>query len=65
MMLNASDRGKLSESEIASQILFVLSDAPCLPAKPPTITLLTAEPISRLAQNRATNEILTFLKRLS
>lgn len=54
VVLKASDRGKLSESEIASQILFVLSDAPCLPAKPPPIGLLTAEPRSRWAQDRAT-----------
>lgn len=52
VVLQASDRGKLSESEIASQILYVLSDAPCLPAKPAPIGLLTAEPRARWAVDR-------------
>ncbi|KAL7729123.1 hypothetical protein ACLKA6_009594 [Drosophila palustris] len=52
VVLQASDRGKLSESEIASQILYVLSDAPCLPAKPAPVGLLTAEPRTRWAQDR-------------
>ncbi|XP_030371641.1 choline O-acetyltransferase, partial [Scaptodrosophila lebanonensis] len=53
VVLQANDRGKLSESEIASQILYVLSDAPCLPAKPAPVGLLTAEPRTRWAQDRA------------
>ncbi|KAH8359409.1 hypothetical protein KR093_006523, partial [Drosophila rubida] len=52
VVLQANDRGKLSESEIASQILYVLSDAPCLPGKPAPIGLLTAEPRTRWAQDR-------------
>lgn len=52
VVLQASDRGKLSESEIASQILYVLSDAPCLPAKPAPVGLLTAEPRSTWARDR-------------
>jgi len=52
VVLQASDRGKLSESEIASQILYVLSDAPCLPAKPVPVGLLTAEPRSTWARDR-------------
>lgn len=52
VVLQASDRGKLSESEIASQILYVLSDAPCLPAKPAPIGLLTAEPRTQWARDR-------------
>ncbi|EDW04619.1 GH23211 [Drosophila grimshawi] len=52
VVLQACDRGKLSESEIASQILYVLSDAPCLPAKPAPVGLLTAEPRSQWAQDR-------------
>ncbi|KAH8382699.1 hypothetical protein KR009_004867, partial [Drosophila setifemur] len=52
VVLQASDRGKLSESEIASQILYVLSDAPCLPSKPAPVGLLTAEPRSRWARDR-------------
>ncbi|XP_034127226.1 choline O-acetyltransferase [Drosophila guanche] len=52
VVLQASDRGKLSESEIASQILYVLSDAPCLPAKPLPVGLLTAEPRTRWARDR-------------
>lgn len=50
--LKANDRGKLTEDEIASQILFILSDAPCLPAKPPLIGLLTAEPRDKWARDR-------------
>ncbi|XP_052836030.1 choline O-acetyltransferase [Drosophila gunungcola] len=52
VVLQASDRGKLSASEIASQILYVLSDAPCLPGKPAPVGLLTAEPRSRWARDR-------------
>ncbi|XP_037951758.1 choline O-acetyltransferase-like [Teleopsis dalmanni] len=57
VILKASDRGKLSESEIASQILYVLSDAPCLPAKPPPVGLLSAEPRTLWAQDRATLQL--------
>ena len=52
VVLQASDRGKLSESEIASQILYVLSDAPCLSSKPAPIGLLTAEPRTQWALDR-------------
>lgn len=52
VILKGRDRGKLSESEIASQILYILSDAPCLPSKPPPLGLLTAEPRSQWAQDR-------------
>ncbi|KAH8407949.1 hypothetical protein KR222_004993, partial [Zaprionus bogoriensis] len=52
VVLQANDRGKLSASEIASQILYVLSDAPCLPAKPAPVGLLTAEPRTRWALDR-------------
>ncbi|XP_017874631.1 PREDICTED: choline O-acetyltransferase, partial [Drosophila arizonae] len=52
VVLQASDRGKLTESEIASQILYVLSDAPCLPGKPLPVGLLTAEPRSQWAVDR-------------
>uniref|UniRef100_A0A1I8PS00 Choline O-acetyltransferase n=2 Tax=Stomoxys calcitrans TaxID=35570 RepID=A0A1I8PS00_STOCA len=57
VVLQAEDRGKLSESEIASQILFVLSDAQCLPAKPPPFGLLTAEPRTKWAGDRATLQL--------
>lgn len=48
----AHDRGRLSENEIASQLLFLLSDAPCLAVKPTPIGLLTAEPRSTWAHDR-------------
>lgn len=48
----AGDRGKLTEDEIASQVLHVLSEAPCLPVQPPMIGLLTAEPRSLWARDR-------------
>lgn len=51
--VKAGDRGRLSEEEIASQLLFILSDAPCLPTKPPPVGLLTAEPRSIWARDRA------------
>uniref|UniRef100_A0A1A9W5V2 Choline O-acetyltransferase n=1 Tax=Glossina brevipalpis TaxID=37001 RepID=A0A1A9W5V2_9MUSC len=54
VILKGRDRGKLSESEIASQILYILSDAPCLSSKPPPLGLLTAEPRSQWAQDRTT-----------
>lgn len=50
--VKAGDRGRLSEEEITSQLLFILSDAPCLPKKPPPIGLLTAEPRSIWARDR-------------
>lgn len=50
--VKASDRGRLSEEEIASQLLFILSDAPCLPSKPAPVGLLTAEPRSTWAHDR-------------
>lgn len=50
--VKASDRGRLSEDEIASQLLFILSDAPCLPIKPAPVGLLTAEPRSIWARDR-------------
>ncbi|XP_055380395.1 choline O-acetyltransferase [Condylostylus longicornis] len=50
--LKANDRGKLTEDEVASQILFILSDAPCLPTQPPAIGILTAEPRSLWAKDR-------------
>lgn len=48
----AHDRGRLTENEIASQLLFLLSDAPCLPMKPTPIGVLTAEPRSVWAKDR-------------
>ncbi|KAL9891816.1 choline acetyltransferase isoform 2-T2 [Glossina fuscipes fuscipes] len=54
VILKGRDRGKLSESEMASQILYILSDAPCLSTKPPPLGLLTAEPRSQWAQDRTT-----------
>lgn len=48
----AHDRGRLSENEIASQLLFLLSDTPCLPMKPIPIGVLTAEPRSIWAKDR-------------
>lgn len=48
----AGDRGRLTEDEIASQLLFLLSDAPCLPSKPPPVGLLTAEPRHIWARDR-------------
>lgn len=39
--VKAGDRGRLSEKEIESQLLFILSDAPCVTVKPPPIGLLT------------------------
>lgn len=46
------DHGRFSEDEIASLLLYILSDAPCLPTKPPPIGLLTAEPRSIWARDR-------------
>lgn len=50
--MKASDRGRLSEKEIESQLLFILSDAPCVTVKPPPVGLLTAEPRSIWAHDR-------------
>lgn len=50
--IRADDRGRLSEDEIASQLLHILSDAPCLAQNPPPIGLLTAEPRSIWARDR-------------
>lgn len=44
--------GRLSEEVIASQLLFILSDAPCLPKRPAPVGLLTAEPRSIWARDR-------------
>lgn len=52
--IRAGDRGRLTENEIASQILFILGDAPCLPVRPPPVGLLTAEPRNKWAQDRNT-----------
>lgn len=50
--IKAGDRGRLSEDEIASQLLFLLSDAPCLLTKPAAVGLLTAEPRAIWARDR-------------
>uniref|UniRef100_A0A1B0EZJ6 Choline O-acetyltransferase n=1 Tax=Phlebotomus papatasi TaxID=29031 RepID=A0A1B0EZJ6_PHLPP len=50
--IRASDRGQLTEDEIASQLLYVLSDAPCLPATPPPVGLLTAQARTEWAHDR-------------
>lgn len=52
--VKAGDRGRLSEKEIESQLLFILGDAPCVTVKPPPIGLLTAEPRSVWAHDRQT-----------
>lgn len=52
VVVKADQIGRLSEDEIFSQLLYILSDAPCLPAKPPMIGLLTAEPRSKWARDR-------------
>lgn len=44
--------GRFKEDEIASLLLFILSDAPCLPTKPAPVGLLTAEPRSIWARDR-------------
>lgn len=46
--------GRLSEDEIFSQLLYILSDAPCLPQTPPMVGLLTAEPRRIWAKDRET-----------
>ncbi|XP_055678973.1 choline O-acetyltransferase [Lutzomyia longipalpis] len=50
--IRASDRGQLTEDEIASQLLYILSDAPCLPAAPPPVGLLTAQARDEWAHDR-------------
>lgn len=50
--VKAGDRGRLSEKEIESQLLFILGDAPCVTVKPPPIGLLTAEARSIWARDR-------------
>lgn len=50
--VKAGDRGRLSEKDIESQLLFILSDAPCVSVKPPPVGLLTAEPRSVWARDR-------------
>lgn len=50
--VKAGDRGRLSEKEIESQLLFILSDAPCVSVKPPPVGLLTAEARSTWARDR-------------
>lgn len=50
--VKTGERSRFSEDEIASQLLYILSDAPCLPTKPPPIGLLTAEPRSIWARDR-------------
>lgn len=52
--VKAGDRGRLSEKEIESQLLFILSDAPCVSVKPPPVGLLTAEARSVWAYDRQT-----------
>ncbi|XP_062535278.1 choline O-acetyltransferase [Armigeres subalbatus] len=50
--VKAGDRGRLNEDEIASQVLHVLNDAPCLSKKAARIGLLTTEPRPRWAKDR-------------
>ena len=52
--MRAEQIGRLSEDEISSQLLYILSDAPCLPAKPPMVGILTAEPRPEWAKDRET-----------
>lgn len=44
VVVKSDQIGRLSEDEIFSQLLYILSDAPCLPMTPPMVGLLTAEP---------------------
>lgn len=53
VVVKAEQIGRLSEDEIFSQLLYVLSDAPCLQKAPPMIGLLTAEPRRVWAKDRA------------
>lgn len=52
VIVKADQIGKLSEDEIFSQLLYILSDAPCLPSTPPMVGLLTAEPRRTWAKDR-------------
>lgn len=54
VVVKAEQIGKLSEDEIFSQLLYILSDAPCLPSTPPMVGLLTAEPRRVWARDRET-----------
>lgn len=54
VVLKSDQIGRLSEDEIFNQLLYILSDAPCLPKTPPMIGLLTAEPRRIWAKDRAT-----------
>jgi len=54
VIVKADQIGKLSEDEIFSQLLYILSDAPCLPKLPPMVGLLTAEPRRLWAKDRVT-----------
>lgn len=54
VVVKADQIGRLSEDEIFSQLLYILSDAPCLQAAPPMIGLLTAEPRRVWAKDRRT-----------
>ncbi|XP_065077802.1 choline O-acetyltransferase isoform X3 [Ochlerotatus camptorhynchus] len=50
--VKAGDRGRLNEDEIASQVLHVLNEAPCLSMKAARIGLLTAEPRQKWGKDR-------------
>lgn len=55
--VKADDRGRLSEDEINSQLLYILNDAPMLPQPgepgcPPMIGILTAQPRQVWAKDR-------------
>ncbi|XP_039441942.2 choline O-acetyltransferase [Culex pipiens pallens] len=50
--VKAGDRGRLNEDEIASQLLYILNDAPCLARKPPRIGVLTTAQRPQWARDR-------------
>lgn len=52
VVLKSDQIGKLSEDEIFNQLLYILSDAPCLPKTPQKVGLLTAEPRRLWAKDR-------------
>lgn len=54
VVIKSDQIGRLSEDEIFSQLLYILSDAPCLPKAPPMIGLLTSEPRRVWAKDRQT-----------
>lgn len=54
VVLQANDRGKLTNSEMSSQILYILQDASALAVNPPPFGLLTSEPRFKWAQDRNT-----------